>query len=569
MSLRDGIQRFLDETDPKIFARGADYYRSGMVERLAGGNGHVTAEVSGSEARPYLVEISVTEDGEVTDWSCSCPYDWGPVCKHVAAALLALQEEVVEERERPEDAAKRKAVVQELVERAGKEQLAALVLERCWEDNRFLVSVLSELEDSGELELASIKELVRETIRANTCQGYIDETGCGNICAELDDVLDKARRRVRRGQWGQALEIARFVLLTVMRLFEKTGGGSLGLAADAALETVGLAADGLAESGGDREVWVTRLLETAWEPVFDGWTSQRYALLCRTAVLADSRNEWAFYDTLKRLSDRRWEAFKDAPRYDVQDKLVRYHIIRCAHGAQAARDYLKRNLDVDEFRLMLAREYIEEENYSAAERLCLERIEKTLQETGQRRPNQWQYLLYEIYRNWGQREKQVQQARRLALMGDKGFYQITKNMLAEDGRWAEEYPRFLAELKTARPAREYMEILAQENETTLLMEYMRYYRDEVFRYGGILAPAYSGEIYSLCAAAIREVSKRIHGRGDYQKICGMLRLLAGFGGAAEAGELIGELRRTYPRRPALLEELERVEREMAKRAGGA
>ena len=59
--------------------------------------------------------------------------------------------------------------------------------------------------------------------------------------------------------------------------------------------------------------------------------------------------------------------------------------------------------------------------------------------------------------------------------------------MAEDGRWQDAFPQFLAELKTALPAYQYMEILTQEKQTVLLMEQVRVHRDTVFRYGGILA----------------------------------------------------------------------------------
>ncbi len=86
----DGIQCFLDDVDPMIFARGLDYYESGHVERVDRDGGHVTAEVSGSDVEPYLVEIDLDENGEVESWECDCPYDWGPVCKHTVAVLLAI-----------------------------------------------------------------------------------------------------------------------------------------------------------------------------------------------------------------------------------------------------------------------------------------------------------------------------------------------------------------------------------------------------------------------------------------------------------------------------------------------
>ena len=110
----------------------------------------------------------------------------------------------------------------------------------------------------------------------------------------------------------------------------------------------------------------------------------------------------------------------------------------------------------------------------------------------------------------------------------------------------------------------YMDILAEENELALLMEQVRVYRDAVFQHGAVLAPRYGEEIYGLCAAAIRQVAKRIDNRKDYQRLCGLLRSLVRFGGIGEAQELIQELRQAYPRRPALWEELEQVEREIKK-----
>lgn len=553
MSVQDGIQRFLDDVDPVILSRGQDYYRRGYVESIDHDEGHVTAEVPGSEDEPYLVDIDFDEDREVEAWDCDCPYDWGPVCKHTVAALLALQTEPPEERS--QEAAAVKISVRELVERAEKEQLAALILEYCKEDKRFQSRVLSVLEDSGEQELASIKELVRESIRFNSDYGYIDEDGCDTICADLDDALDQTRRRAGRGQYERALDIAEFVLITAMGLLE-SDNGCLSWTIDAAPETVGLAAKGFAEAGAPREKWIQRILKTAQAPVFDGWEDWRHMLLRQAAVLADDENEDKFYAVLDRLSDRRWEKFQDAPRYEEQDKTTRYHILCTAHGPEDAHKYLEQNLNADKFRIILIREDMAAGDYAHAELLCLERLEEARKEQ-RHRPDQWEHLLYDIYQGWGQREKLIGQARFLTLLGDRDFYQITKNLLIEDGRWEAEYSGFLAELKGKWSPYAYMDILAEENELALLMEQVRVYRDAVFQHGAVLAPRYGEEIYGLCAAAIRQVAKRIDNRKDYQRLCGLLRSLVRFGGTGEAKELIQELRQAYPRRLPIRADAER------------
>ena len=107
--------------------------------------------------------------------------------------------------------------------------------------------------------------------------------------------------------------------------------------------------------------------------------------------------------------------------------------------------------------------------------------------------------------------------------------------------------------------------MKQEDETALLMEQVRLYPETAFRYGGVLTPQYGKEVCSLCTAAIRENVKQASDRKAYQKVCGLIQSLAEFGSVKEAQMLISELRQDYPRRPALLDELERVECILAKK----
>lgn len=168
-------------------------------------------------------------------------------------------------------------------------------------------------------------------------------------------------------------------------------------------------------------------------------------------------------------------------------------------------------------------------------------------------------------RDWGQRDKQIGQVRTLAALGEQRFYQTAKDLLTEDGRWQEEYPKFREELKESLPVYTYMEILKGEGETELLMEQVRLHPGAVFQYGDVLAPQYGDEIFGLCSSEIREVSKSISNRKHYQRLCGLLQSLVKFGGSGYAQTLIRELREVYSRRPALLEELERVERGIGSR----
>ena len=64
----------------------------------------------------------------------------------------------------------------------------------------------------------------------------------------------------------------------------------------------------------------------------------------------------------------------------------------------------------------------------------------------------------------------------------------------------------------------------------------------------------------MVSAVIRQTAKRIDNRRDYHNLCELLCSLVDFGGIAAAQTLIAELHQAYPRRPALWDEMERVER---------
>jgi uncharacterized Zn finger protein len=72
----------------KSFERGRSYYQGGaLVEPLRQGL-ELRAECEGSEYEPYQISVTLDAKG-VASTSCTCPYDWGGVCKHVVALLLA------------------------------------------------------------------------------------------------------------------------------------------------------------------------------------------------------------------------------------------------------------------------------------------------------------------------------------------------------------------------------------------------------------------------------------------------------------------------------------------------
>ena len=82
------FEQYISDT---ILKRGLSYFKNGRVQEPAEIRpGEYEAIVEGSV--DYTVRLTIKK-GIITGFVCDCPYDMGPVCKHVAAVILYLQQD--------------------------------------------------------------------------------------------------------------------------------------------------------------------------------------------------------------------------------------------------------------------------------------------------------------------------------------------------------------------------------------------------------------------------------------------------------------------------------------------
>ena len=78
------LKQFESGIDERIVSRGYEYFVNQETRDLKQiKDGQWVALVTGTEK--YKVQVSLQGD-VVVDGSCSCPYDLGPVCKHIVAS---------------------------------------------------------------------------------------------------------------------------------------------------------------------------------------------------------------------------------------------------------------------------------------------------------------------------------------------------------------------------------------------------------------------------------------------------------------------------------------------------
>ncbi|WP_445632112.1 SWIM zinc finger family protein [Nostoc sp. DSM 114167] len=83
----------------KSFQRGEAYYNAGAVHTVIQRGHRLQADVLGTEARPYHVNLNFDSSG-LTSVKCTCAYDYEGWCKHIVATMLvcARNSENIEQR---------------------------------------------------------------------------------------------------------------------------------------------------------------------------------------------------------------------------------------------------------------------------------------------------------------------------------------------------------------------------------------------------------------------------------------------------------------------------------------
>ncbi|PTX17304.1 hypothetical protein SAMN04488598_10690 [Halanaerobium congolense] len=142
------------------FQKGINYYQMNLVNNpLIDGN-TIKAEVSGSSFSLYDVEMNIDDPSSN---HCSCPYDWGGICKHLVALGLYWCNDKEAFRKVKKEKAKLKNELDQLFKSLTREELTELLGEFVYENDNSKSKVLNFIQDKGkmsnELYLEKLKSL--------------------------------------------------------------------------------------------------------------------------------------------------------------------------------------------------------------------------------------------------------------------------------------------------------------------------------------------------------------------------------------------------------------------------
>lgn len=430
-----------------------------------------------------------------------------------------------------------------------------------------VVIIMIVKSDEFKSTLSAIRERIAVSKRHGTHRGYIDYRGCMSVCGDFDQIIDETEERLSNGEYELCYAIAALILINCAKM-ASTADSSSGCLSDTIRYTQRLISKVCAAAKNHSEAAkyiFEKGLKDALNNAFDGWEDMAYDLLENLAVLSDEDNIDNLYAVLDAMHEKLSK--KEFASYHLEDDaLVRLAAINSAFGEPAADEFIAAHLNFDEIRRIAVRRAMEKQDFRYAEKLCREILEKEHDKpSAYSRISEWRYLLFEIYDKAGETENKIAAARDLLFRFDTSYYAVLKQLLAEKGIWETEYPALRLKLSQSLPLHLYMEILSREGEIKLLLEKVREYPSSVFTYGKQLSEKYPTETFSICLDVIRLEAAEADNRIKYKKVCGSIKKLFEYGGLAEADAVIAELKEKYPRRPAMLDELNSLSAKLSKK----
>ena len=576
------LNEFEQHIDEDILKRGLRYFKKGCVtsvDELSGGE--YEAIVEGSDT--YIVQLHV-KNGSVTTFNCTCPYDWGPVCKHEVAVMFYLQQDELGLKAKKKSTTKtstlsdvagkeKKAVkkkrsireqLEEILEKLSPEEMRCYIGEFCGKDKTlrdlFLAQYLHLIQPvTQEIYSKQIRAVLKS---ASGRYGYIDYAGARQVGNSMYQLYQLAEKAMNAGSWREAMYMGRAIMEEMTIAIERgdDSNGDLGGSIDNGQDILFRIAQECTDSGIRSELFEYSI-DAYHRELFEGW-DWHYNMLDLAIELQKTEDEKMrilhYLDQIKPKNDG-WDF-----RYEEAQK-QRLKLIRNTEGKIRANDYLEANITNSDFRRELILKAIEEKNYAKAVALA----EKGIAADRKDKPGlaaEWKWHLLNVYQLQNDSEKSVELARNLFLysgrFSTKEMYNIMKKYVpAAD--WKVFFEQLVADrIKSEQWVSFYTiaDMYTWENQWEKLLSLLikNPSIDNISHVEKYLAKQNAEQLVDLYSKEIQVFIEKNISRSHYQTACKYIRRMKKLGVQDKTEELIAFLRSTYPQRRALMEELDKV-----------
>ena len=558
------LDRFEDEIDSTILSRGLSYYRGRSVLSLKMVEpNHYKADVAGTQL--YEVNITLDDDREVEEISCTCPYDWGEHCKHEVAVLYALRHQL-------------NSTQHEMVERPKEVDLEALLEGKSKKELlSFLLNLAKKRPDVTSALVAAFPSPNQEVNETNlgiefrrACERGIESTSEEDEYGWDDDEDDWQLTSALRTKIAQFLMMAQVAIMDgnirhggalasmmihEMSVLDEYEGETLAEEVEICLMQIVALFDEVTLNADDASWLFSLVLASAKS--YEG--APHMVLLRFCLKLAETESD-------QRVLKSYLVAFaSDVPEdaWGVQSTILtslelQHALLLKQKRGEDAQALALAHLSYEEMRKLAFDHALEAKDYALAEKLAKEKEGSGFTPRG---GIDWSVLLFNVYQESGKKDEMRSLAKVFLLHGNLSYYPILKESY-ESEDWEAVVDGLLDEMQASEEGgyrrNAYPEVLKAEGKRGRLLTYIQKNPRSVQCYQDVLLSTYKSEIFALYKAIILEDGQKSDSRKEYKILASWLKELETIGGKAVAKECLQVLAPQCKRRPAMRDEIQQV-----------
>ena len=559
---------FVKYVDDKILSRGMSYFKDRRVtycEEIA--PGEFEAVVEGSEG--YEIRLTFRRN-KPKEFSCTCPYDYGNMCKHIVAVLYYLKNEDEAEKKpgnkkepgRKPAIRKRITVAEQVDEMLGSlshSDLKSFINEQCITDPAFRRSFLSGFLYRSSVESPDkYREQVKNIIRsAKDRNRFINRSRASMAGKAVNAMLNTAMINVDTGNWLSACHICFPVAEEMVKAFEfaDDSNGDIGGNNETAFEIpYSVTAAKIPEE--IRVYLLDQVLRNYRKNTFSGWDWHR-DLLDLAIQLVKTEKEAGIVRSLLHAHPR--SEFEDEEMIKLE-----YDLILKMMGTDEAEKFASQNVDNPDLRRKVQAKALKDKN--------LERV-KSLSQEGIRNDSDTKPGLALEWYDWllrtaiAEKDKThvIEYARHLFIDGfrrEQDYYGILKQNI-DPSDW-NAYVEGLIDEIMRKSRRVNIDVIGKiyiaEHWWNRLLKLVSETKHlpSIQHYEQYLATDYSTELAEIYEKGIPDFLIKNIGRNHYKEACRYVRRMIKLGARDRVTNLVAALRKEYPQRSALMEELSRI-----------
>ncbi len=556
------LNEFEQLIDERILKRGLSYFKGGAITDFSEvSNGEYEAIVSGTEEYTVQLEIS---NNTITEHNCDCPYDMGPVCKHVVAVIFHLQQDELELNVPNFTISKKKKTksvsqqVKELLKAISHNELIEFVQENSKKDKKFRNYFLASF---GHLSQNQSKEFYQKQIHsilqtAAGRDGWIGWSDMKYVVNTTEPFLENAEKYLANNNLENVFFISTALLEEMTEAFQfgDDSNGDLGYFVESAMELLSKLTQEKLSKTLSEEIF-EYCISSFKQKLFDGW-DWHLGMLHIACELIEKESDadiiLSCLDTINGEYERE------------QAQSFKLDLLRKFKDEKEVENYINKHISNSSIRTKEIEEAFANNNFKRVIKLSKDGI-KCDEKNKPGLVKDWYNWLLKVAQAEKDTSKTIEYARFLFIDNfhpEQDYYQILKGNI-EDKNW---HP-FLEEIiKEITPKHRWTytklirKIYIKEEwwDRLFLILKQNLSMENIQQNEQYLAKDYSSELIELYSERIIIYVENYIGRNHYQTACRYLRRMKKMGGNDKVNELIELFRKQYPQRRALMDELNRV-----------